>query len=436
MRTFTALAVGIGSLGLVLALAGGACNAGGSGSAFGDGNNTTTATGGQGGNTGTGNTGAGIEFDAGGGQGGSLPACEAGPDEDQDGDGWSINQGDCNDCDANMNPGAVEVIAGPDGDGGLPPPVDEDCDGQTDNEPQPCDDAVPLEVTDPMDGARAMELCKVSTGDTDWGVVQAAWVLPDGSPSPGGMNYELGHGAVMAFGPNVVPQGGVKMLGLSSGTARQPTDPGYQSVGGFDKGFTCGHPQGFPKESPACPGVITGQPHDGVALQLQIRVPTNAKGFSFDFDFYTFEWPVYICSQYNDFFVAILDPIPQGQTDGNISFDSQNNPVSVNNAFLEVCGCIGGPPCMAGGKNFPCALGNQELAGTGFGTDTAGSDHAATSWLITKAPIEDGTDVIVMRWGVYDSGDGVLDSTTLVDHWQWIATPGTQVGTEPIPPPR
>jgi len=38
-----------------------------------------------------------------------------------------------------------------------------------------------------------------------------------------------------AFGPNVNVQGGERMLGLSSGTARAPTDFGYQSPGGFNK---------------------------------------------------------------------------------------------------------------------------------------------------------------------------------------------------------
>ena len=81
---------------------------------------------------------------------------------------------------------------------------------------------------------------------------------------------------VAGFGPNVAPKHGARMLGLSSGAARQPSDPGYQSPGGFNKGYTSAHPQGFPKESPACPGPITGQPHDSAALELQIRVPTNA----------------------------------------------------------------------------------------------------------------------------------------------------------------
>ena len=43
----------------------------------------------------------------------------------------------------------------------------------------------------------------------------------------------------------------------------------------------------------------------------------------------------------------------------------------------------------------------------------------------------------MIRYGVYDSGDGVLDSTTLIDNWQWIANGGSvAVGTTPIETPK
>src|SRR5262249_17795593 len=101
-------------------------------------------------------------------------------------------------------------------------------------------------------------------------------------------------------------------------------------------------------------------------------------------------------------------------------------------------GCQGmGPPCFAGGKTFTCSLGDSGLVGTGFGQDTAfGQDHGSTGWLSTKAPVQGG-EIITMRWAVYDSGDGVLDTSTLVDNFQWIATGGTvAVGTNPIGTPK
>jgi hypothetical protein len=113
------------------------------------------------------------------------------------------------------------------------------------------------------------------------------------------------------------------------------------------------------------------------------------------------------------------------------------NPVSVNNAFLEVCGCQGNPPspCQAGGKNFPCSLGDTDLIGTGFGFDSSGGsgqDHGSTGWLQTKAPAAPNS-TITMRWIVYDSSDGVLDTSALIDNWQWIAEAGVAVGTTQVP---
>ena len=365
-----------------------------------------------------------------------MSTCPSAPGEDSDHDGFTGADGDCNDCDPNVNPAAIEVVATAQVDGGAPVAVDEDCDGMIDEVDPPCDVGLDIADNDPLDAARAVDLCHFAAFAKDWGVVSARWSLADGAAPPAGnANFDLGHGLLKAFGPNVKVQSGARMLGLSSGAARQVTDPGFHSVGGFDKGYTGGSPQGFPKESPACPGKVTGEPHDAAGVEIVVRAPSNAHGFSFNFNFFTYEWPNYICSKYNDFFVALLSPIPAGQTDGNISFDSQGNPVSVNNAFLEVCGCApqGGPPCMAGGKSFSCALGNSGLAETGFQEQY--QDHGSTGWLFTKAPVTPG-EQITLRWAVYDSADGALDSTTLIDNWQWIAEPGTHVGTGTVPTPK
>ena len=57
-------------------------------------------------------------FDPTGG-GTTQPGCDAQPTEDKDADGFTITDGDCNDCDANVNPGAIEVIgSAPSGEGG------------------------------------------------------------------------------------------------------------------------------------------------------------------------------------------------------------------------------------------------------------------------------------------------------------------------------
>ncbi len=278
-----------------------------------------------------------------------------------------------------------------------------------------CEEDILFSSIDPYDAAKSIGICG--------GLISAEWKLPDGAgPMTASMNWAVGHGNLTSFGNNVVPRTGSQLLALSTGTAREPTGEGF--LGTLDKEYTCGHPDGFPKESPACPGSITGQPHDGVALEVTLQVPEWAEGLAFDFDFYTHEWPSFICTQWNDFFVAILDPIPAGQTDGNITFDAQGNAVSVNNTLVSSCGCALGPPCLAGGKSFLCENGVTELAGTGF------EANAATGWLTTKAPVPAGA-VIKLRFGIYDSGDGIFDSTVLIDNFRWLAVP-PDVETNPI----
>jgi hypothetical protein len=342
--------------------------------------------------------------------GSGAPTCDPGGDQDHDKDGYSVADGDCNDCDPNANPGAYDVPSNG---------KDEDCSGVSDDDPAPCDAKLDLASTDPFDGAKAIGLCKKADPKTrTYGVVSAAYVLPDGTPLAA---FPESHGLLPAFGTNGA-QEGAAMLALSSGAARAPGQPGYRSPDGYDKNYTSGTPAGYPKESPACKGVITGPAHDGVGLLLTIRVPTNAHSFSLEESFFTFEFPDYICSPYNDFFVAILTPTPAGQADGNIAFDQQGNPISVNNSLLQVCTAQ-----VAGGKSFPCPLGPALLAQTGF------DEHAATGWLKTQAPVKAGSEITLLLTA-WDSGDGVLDSTVLVDAFGWSADEAGSASTVPAPP--
>lgn len=341
--------------------------------------------------------------------GASQNDCITDPNADEDGDGFSVAQGDCNDCDPNVNPGAIEVIdMEPDMMGNIPDPADEDCDGAIDNVPPPCDGALAIDNTDPLSGAAAMGLCKVAQDATDWGIVSANYVRANGSPA----SSPLQHGLLFDFGPNVAPQEGNQMLVLSTGRARIPGQPDVCGT------LTCSDsgagtaPAGFPQDVPSCPGL--SNINDDIALEVTLRAPTNATGFSYNFDFYSFEYPEWVCTSYNDQYIALVDPPPMGAINGNISFDSNNNPVSVNIAFFDVC---------AG-----CALGTGELAGNGFDT---WDDAGATSWLVTTAPVTGGEEITI-RFAIWDTGDSAWDSTVLIDNFQWIADGGTvSVGTVP-----
>jgi hypothetical protein len=301
--------------------------------------------------------------------------------------------------------------------------LDENCSGVPDDEPLGCDSGVPdVGYADPMIAAGAIGLCRQAQG-TSWGVISSKFVMADGAA---GMN-PASHGLLTGFGPAVSPREGGRMLGLSSGTARGPGDPGFMSPAAADMGTSSGQPPGFPVESPSCPGVVQLPfANDSAALEITIRVPTNAKGLRFDFDFYTYEFPDYICSTYNDFFVAVVNPPPPGAQSGNISFDGQGNPVSVNNGFLEVC-----PAQNAGGKNFPCSKGTAELQGTGYDELAESGPHAATGWLVTEAPVTPGSEITI-RFAIWDAGDHILDSLVLVDNFTWVESEITKPGTQPI----
>jgi hypothetical protein len=403
-------------------------------SATGGGNTFTNSTG-SGGGTNTDPT----IITGGSGSGGdgiltSTPPCNpSDPNVDMDGDGYTPAQGDCNDCTAQMNPGAIDWP----GNG-----VDEDCNGVADDTPANCDGSLALDSGDPLDGARAIGLCKRSVNGS-WGLVSARYGIADNSPLAGYDAEGIGHGILTDFGPNVKPREGKKLLALSSGAARRPSDPGYYPPGngqgfdltaldtGLDKSYSGSPPPGFPTPSPACPNANPGQAYDSVSLEVTVKVPTNVKALSYNLDFYTSEYPDFICDDYNDFFVALLSPPPPQHADGNISFDAQGNMISVNAGFLQVCKA--NPSAGKSGKAFTCPLGTSQLKGTGFDVTASGQNignGAATGWLETTAPVTPGS-TIKLRFVIWDSTDANLDSTVLVDNFGWGTAGGATV-TQPV----
>jgi hypothetical protein len=329
-----------------------------------------------------------------------------------------VQDGDCNDCTPYMNPGAFDFFDG----------IDEDCNQIVDDEPTQCDVGIGEDAVDAMDAAKSFGLCRQTTADAKgtaktWGVISARYVYPDGttaSKAPKDMFNCIGggegqppnpksHGVLTAFGTNVKPRHGESMVALSSGIARSGAVE--DSPGGAKMCTHSGMPAGFPVASTNCPNHSvdkSGEAYDGIALELVIRVPTNARSLFYDFNFFAYEFPSFVCGQYNDYFVAVLQPHHQGSgPNDNISFDSQGNPVSVNNALLEVC-----DPGVYGGKTFACPFGNAELTKTGF------EGKGATGWLQTNASVTPG-EVITLRYAIWDSGDELYDATVLLDHFHW-----------------
>lgn len=351
-----------------------------------------------------------------GSTGSGSPNCGTDPNVDDDKDGATENQGDCNDCDANVGPGAIEVLTDPNDP--MAQKSDEDCDGQVDNVATYCDQNLALEDVDPNNAVRAVDICKfVDPGKLSWGVLSAMYVKSNGAPISPPATPGTQVGLLSDFGPNVAVQGGSRMLALATGSARLPNQGDACGISSCGPGVEGTPPTGFPQDPPTCP--ISTDIWDDVGLEVRLRAPTNATGYKFSFKFYSFEYPEWVCQSYNDQFISLVKPAPVGSINGNISFDSKTNPVSVNVAFFDVC--------------QGCPAGTGQMQGTGFND---WNDAGATSWLQSQAPVTGGQEFII-RWAIWDTGDSAYDSTALVDNFEWIANGGTVVvGTTPIPDPK
>ena len=320
---------------------------------------------------------------------------------------------------------------------------DDDGDGVVDNVVV-CDKTLPMNAGAP-DFARSMGLCNTASGANDpkWGVISATYTKGHnaaGAPADGQ------HGILAKFGGVIKPREGSALGVLSSGWAREFDDVNGATAifqGGVDMQQSAvatagGAPPGFPKHAQGCP--IKSDVYDVITVKLQIKVPKNAQGLTFDFDFWSGEWPEYVCTDFNDGFVAWLQSKAlNGGAADNISFDANKNPVSVNNGFFDRCtpntqtGCSGLTPIL---KTATCPGGTSELQGTGFLAQdvyctTTSSGGGATGWLTTTAPVAPG-EVISLEFLIWDTGDANFDSSVLLDNFQWVPGP-VQTGTQRPP---
>jgi hypothetical protein len=376
---------------------------------------------------------------------------------DADGDGWTTCEGDCCDdelfgcLDAHLvNPGAFEVP----GNG-----VDDDCDGFVDEIEGNCDAELASDSADPLAYAAAMDLCQTTVEDAPppertWGVISATLTLADGSGAP----LPVQHSIRPEFGVGIGPSGGERLVVLSSGHAAAPgqTQPDHAP---FEAGQNLGTSVPAPAdwiaanggEFPASCAGINPTPNtdanDSVMLSLRIRVPTNARSFTTRMFFFTAEYPEWVCSQYNDFFVALIDSAAlDNPADKNIAIYNDGAaywPVGLNilttaPGLFRVCesgnvGCQGDLPQTW----HDCADGPGLLAGTGFDAiDTGISCNGdgfpvggGTGWLEMSGNVEPG-EIMEIRLAIWDAGGHIFDALVLLDDWRWsldAASPGVSL---------
>ncbi len=134
--------------------------------------------------------------------------------------------------------------------------------------------------------------------------------------------------------------------------------------------------------------------NDYAELRFEATVPPNASSFSYDLAFFTTEWPAYHGSAYNDFFVGWLE---SETWTGNVSFDEEGNPISLNAAFFDY---------------LDHSRDMAEFA------DTCMRGHGGTKWLTTTAGVTPG-ERITMVFAIFDLSDSILDSFVFLDNWQW-----------------
>ena len=392
------------------------------------------------------------------GEGEATSSSTSGGCEDLDGDGWTTCEGDC--CDAPgagcidfpelVNPGAFDVAGNS---------VDDDCDGATDVVVAACDEGLASDSQDAEDYARAMDLCQFVEADPSnpaerrWGVVSAKLSLTDGN----GTAHVQGHSIRTDFGDTIVPESESSMAVFSSGHAADANDtnPSFVSPqNGVDFGTGIGVPAPsdwlaanggtFPNPL-GCASPSSTDAHDAQMLTLELRVPTNARSFRFKFNFFSAEYPEWVCSEFNDFFVALIDSessmYPADKNiavydDGTTEFPVGINLVESAQGLFTVCengqtGCRGSLQ-----SDYQSCTNPGELAGTGFDLDdgicpqgSMGANGGGTGWLEVAGNVQGG-ETMTLRLAIWDGSGHIFDSTVLVDDFEWsvdAATPGIYI---------
>ena len=228
----------------------------------------------------------------------------------------------------------------------------------------------PTNTFNPREGSSYVVISSGLVGDLD---------TPNLSTSPSSCNTSVGS----------FPNGGVlpaPLVPMDVGNQDCTQNPALIGTGDCSNTIESQFTQG---------GGVGGSDYTELRLQ-DITVPGGATSFSYDLAFFSTEYPNYFGTVYNDMYVGWLESM---QWTGNISFDEQGNPISLNAGFLDY---------NAGmtGQQVP------ELA------NTCVNYNAGTKWLTSTAPVVPGETITVV-FAVFDLSDGVLDSFVFLDNFQW-----------------
>jgi hypothetical protein len=315
-----------------------------------------------------------------------------GPDpDDHDGDGVTPAQGDCDDGNGAVGPNSIELAGNN---------IDDNCNGQTDEAIVPCDGSA-LGNKDAMSLAAALGLCDLRF------LISAEMKGPSDTRA---------RDVVGKFGGFQKMEGSAMVL-LSTGIAADANGAGYVRP---QIGTTLDQANTVPNPDLTLPGVAgcgSSQPatvNDYTELAVKLRVPMNVRSLTFQLQFFTTEYPEFVCTAWNDELLVELESQKSGGAISNISFDSAKNPITVNNGFFTICTNDTAKP-----QTQHCTQSVDLLAGTGYDEILMSKPiGGSTGWLRTSAPVIPG-DEITLHFMIFDEGDHIYDSAALLDNFAW-----------------
>jgi len=259
--------------------------------------------------------------------------------------------------------------------------------------------------------------------------------------SPDGEAWRIARQYGTAIDPNTnepfwSPREGEQFLMISSGRINAPDDDGVITTTSNNLYQLNGNPDDKPLPAPMspfegsdngnggspfvdcdhvndCSDTLNAQWQAGGAgandllwFQFDTPVPGGTHGFTFDFAYFSAEFPEYVNSTFNDMFVVWSN---SETYTGNLCFVN-DQPCTVT----ALCDSDASCPSLAHCGGFGCANPTPEaLVGTGFNTDGGG-----TGWYQAKASAEPG-EQLQLTWAVFDMGDSTFDTYVILDNWRW-----------------